>query len=42
MPRGRHGTAAAATDGDRVYVPGGSLTPGGAGTTNQLLAFNLP
>ena len=41
MPAGRHGTGAA-TDGDHVYVPGGSLTNGGAGATNQLIVFTLP
>lgn len=40
MPAGRHATGAA-TDGDRVYVPAGSLTPGDAGLTNQLIVFAL-
>jgi N-acetylneuraminic acid mutarotase len=41
MPAGRHATGAA-TDGDHVYLAGGSLTPGGAGATNQLIVFTLP
>jgi hypothetical protein len=41
MPGGRHGTEAA-TDGEHVYVPAGSLTPGGAGATSQMLVFTLP
>ena len=41
MPGGRHATGAA-TDGSRVYLAGGSLTPGGAGATNQLIVFTLP
>ena len=41
MPGGRHATAAV-TDGDHVYLAGGSLTPGGAGATNQLIVFTLP
>ena len=41
MPAGRHATAAV-TDGDHVYLAGGSLTPGGAGATNQLIVFTLP
>ena len=41
MPAGRHATGAA-TDGDHVYVAAGSLTPGGAGATNQLIVFTLP
>jgi hypothetical protein len=41
MPGGRHATAAV-TDGNRVYLAGGSLTPGGAGATNQLIVFTLP
>lgn len=40
MPGGRHATGAA-TDGERVYVAGGSLTPGDAGATNQLIVFSL-
>jgi N-acetylneuraminic acid mutarotase len=41
MPHGRHATGAA-TDGDHVYLAAGSLTPGGAGTTDQLIVFTLP
>ncbi len=41
MPAGRHATGAA-TDGNHVYLAGGSLTPGGAGATNQLIVFTLP
>ena len=41
MPGGRHATGAA-TDGAHVYVAAGSLTPGGAGATNQLIVFTLP
>jgi hypothetical protein len=41
MPSGRHATGAA-TDGDHVYVPAGSLTSGDAGLTNQLIVFTLP
>jgi hypothetical protein len=41
MPAGRHATGAA-TDGVHVYVAAGSLTPGGARATNQLLVFTLP
>jgi hypothetical protein len=41
MPAGRHATAAI-TDGTSVYLAGGSLTPGGAGVTNQLIVFTLP
>jgi hypothetical protein len=41
MPAGRH-AAGAARDGNRVYVAAGSLTPGGAGATNQLIVFTLP
>jgi N-acetylneuraminic acid mutarotase len=41
MPGGRHATGAA-TDGAHVYLAAGSLTPGGAGATNQLIVFTLP
>lgn len=41
MPAGRHATGAA-TDGNHVYLAAGSLTPGGAGATNQLIVFTLP
>jgi N-acetylneuraminic acid mutarotase len=41
MPGGRHATGAA-TDGEHVYLAAGSLTPGGAGATNQLIVFTLP
>jgi N-acetylneuraminic acid mutarotase len=41
MPAGRHATGAA-TDGEHVYLAGGSLTAGGAGATNQLIVFTLP
>ena len=41
MPEGRHGTAAA-TDGNHVYVAGGSLKAGAGGVTNQLIVFTLP
>jgi N-acetylneuraminic acid mutarotase len=41
MPGGRHATGAV-TDGNHVYVAAGSLTPGGAGATNQLIVFTLP
>jgi N-acetylneuraminic acid mutarotase len=41
MPAGRHATMAA-TDGEHVYLADGSLTPGGAGATNQLIMFTLP
>jgi hypothetical protein len=41
MPAGRHATGAA-TDGAHVYLADGSLTPGGAGATNQLIVFTLP
>ena len=41
MPAGRHATGAA-TDGQHVYLAGGSLTPGGAGATDQLIVFTLP
>jgi N-acetylneuraminic acid mutarotase len=41
MPAGRHATAAV-TVGDHVYLEGGSLTPGGAGATNQNIVFTLP
>ena len=41
MPAGRHATGADIV-GDRVYLAAGSLTPGGAGATNQLIAFTLP
>jgi len=40
MPAGRHATAAAVLDG-KVYLAGGSLTPGGAGATNQTIVFTL-
>jgi hypothetical protein len=41
MPHGRHGTAGA-TDGERVYLAGGALHPGGGGVTDQLIVFSLP
>ena len=41
LPGGRHATNAT-TDGERVYLAGGSLTAGGAGATNQLIVFTLP
>jgi N-acetylneuraminic acid mutarotase len=41
MPGGRHATAAA-TDGERVYLAGGSLKPGAGEVTNQLIVFTLP
>jgi N-acetylneuraminic acid mutarotase len=41
MPAGRHATGAV-TDGNHVYLAAGSLTPGGAGATNQLIVFTLP
>jgi N-acetylneuraminic acid mutarotase len=41
MPGGRHATAAA-TDGERVYLAGGSLKPGSGEVTNQLIVFTLP
>ena len=41
MPAGRHATGAA-TDGEHVYLAGGSLTPGGAGTMNQTIVFTIP
>ena len=41
MPAGRHATDAV-TIGDHVYLAGGSLTPGGAGATNQTIMFTLP
>jgi N-acetylneuraminic acid mutarotase len=41
MPGGRHATGAV-TDGNHVYLAAGSLTPGGAGATNQLIVFTLP
>jgi hypothetical protein len=41
MPHGRHGFGGAAI-GDNAYFVGGSLTPGDAGATDQLLMFHLP
>ena len=41
MPHGRHGFGGAAI-GDNAYFVGGSLNPGGGGTTDQLIMFNLP
>ena len=41
MPAGRHGTSAA-TDGNHVYLAGGSLKPGSGAVTNQLIVFTLP
>jgi len=41
MPVGRH-AAAAATDGERVYLAGGSLKPGSGAVTNELIVFSLP
>jgi N-acetylneuraminic acid mutarotase len=41
MPVGRHGTGAA-TNGDHVYLAGGSLKPGGRSVTDQLIVFTLP
>jgi N-acetylneuraminic acid mutarotase len=41
MPAGRHATWAA-TDGAHVYLAAGSLSPGGAGATDQLIVFTLP
>jgi hypothetical protein len=41
MPGGRHATAAA-TDGDHVYLAGGSLKPGAGAVTNELIVFTLP
>ena len=41
MPEGRHATAAA-TDGQSVYLAGGSLLPGGGKVTDQLIVFTLP
>ena len=40
MPGGRHATGAA-SDGEHVYLAGGSLTPGDGGLTSQLIAFTL-
>jgi N-acetylneuraminic acid mutarotase len=41
MPAGRHATNAA-TDGNHVYLAGGSLGPGGSGVTDQLIVFTMP
>ena len=41
MRMGRHGTNAA-TDGERVYLVGGSHLPGGGDVTNELIVFTLP
>ena len=43
MPGGRH-AAAAATDGEHVYLAGGALKAGAAGpsSTDQLIVFTLP
>jgi N-acetylneuraminic acid mutarotase len=41
MPAGRHATNAA-TDGEHVYLAGGSLMPGGGAVTDQLIVFTLP
>jgi N-acetylneuraminic acid mutarotase len=41
MPMGRHG-ANAATDGEHVYLAGGSHLPGGGDVTNELIVFTLP
>jgi hypothetical protein len=41
MPAGRHGTGAAVVGGS-LYVAAGSLRPGAAGVTNEMLVFTLP
>jgi hypothetical protein len=41
MPAGRHGTGAAAVNG-ALYIVAGSLRPGSAGVTNEVLVFTLP
>jgi hypothetical protein len=43
MPQGRH-AAGAASDGDNLYVGGGSFLPGGmgGGQTGELMVFKLP
>jgi hypothetical protein len=41
MSEGRHRTAAA-TDGNHVYLAGGSLKPGSGAVTNHLIVFTLP
>jgi hypothetical protein len=41
MPHGRHGFGGGVI-GDNVYFVGGALDPGGGGTTDQLIMFNLP
>ena len=40
MPHGRHGFGGGVI-GDTAYFVGGSLSPGGGGTTDQLIAFRL-
>jgi len=41
MPHGRHGFGGASI-GDDAYFVGGNLEPGGSGTTDQLIMFQLP
>ena len=41
MPAGRHGTQAATVNGE-LYIVAGSLRPGSAGVTNEVLVFTLP
>jgi hypothetical protein len=43
MPQGRH-AAGAASDGNNLYVGGGSFLPGGmgGGPTGELMVFKLP
>ncbi len=41
LPPGRHATAAV-TDGNNVYIAGGSLKPGSGEVTDQLIVFHLP
>jgi hypothetical protein len=41
MPHGRHGFGGDVISNDAYFV-GGSLTPGDAGATDQLLLFRLP
>ena len=41
MPHGRHGFGGSVI-GENAYFVGGSLNPGGRGTTDQLITYHLP
>ncbi|MFZ1096012.1 MAG: hypothetical protein WAN75_43485, partial [Xanthobacteraceae bacterium] len=41
MPHGRHGFGGSVI-GENAYFVGGSLNPGGRGTTDQLIMYHLP